>query len=98
MANLPYDCYDDYLEHQFNPKDELLAECSDYFRDILQMLYSAAPLDRCDLEELLANLGKLLKVELPEGFLSIKRRENVPMREFFSQFDIKSLYVTKKTI
>ena len=99
MANIPYDFYlDDFDEESFDPKDEILHESGEYLRDVLKVLYGSTPVDREYLEELLASLGKLLKVELPVGFLSIERRKNMPLRDFFSCFDAKSLYVTNKTI
>ena len=99
MANLPYDCYDDYLEYApEDPKDELINECGEYLQDILRILYGSSSIDRLYLEDLLEELCARLKVDLPNGFLNIARRKNIPMRDYFSDFDINSLYVTKKTI
>lgn len=99
MANMPYDCFDDYLEDApTDQKDDLLNECGEYLQDILRVLYGSTSIDRSYLEDLLEELCSRLKVPLPHGLLSIERRKNVSMRDYFSDFDIKSLYVTKKTI
>lgn len=100
MANLPYDCYLDevYDEDSFDPKDDLICECGEYLQDILRVLYGSTSIDRAYLEDLLEELCARLKVDLPAGLLSIERRKNVSMRDYFSDLDIKSLYVTKKTI
>ena len=99
MANMPYDYYDDYLEESpIDPKDELITECGEYLQDILRVLYGSASIDRAYLEDLLEELCTRLKVSLPAGLLSIERRKNIPMRDYFSDFNINSLYVTKKTI
>lgn len=98
MANLPYDCYDWDSMYEEDPKDETLYSCAEYFRDIVKALYSNAPLDRAELEDLIFDLCKLLKVRIPDNFLNIERRKNVPFTDFFSNLDMKSLYITKKTI
>jgi hypothetical protein len=99
MANLPYDCYDwDSIDVPSDPKDDLINECSEYLQDVLRVLYGSASIDRAHLEDLLEELCSRLKVSLPAGLISIERRKNVSMRDYFSDFDMKSLYVTKKTI
>lgn len=98
MANLPYDCYDWDSIDESDPKDELIYSCAEYVKDIMKMLYSNDPLDRTELEDMLFDLCKLLKVKLPDNFLNIERRSKNALRDFFSGLDMKSLYVTKKTI
>lgn len=98
MGNMPYDSYDwDDIEN-YDPKDEKIFTCGEYVRDIVQILYSKEPLDRSHLEILIDELCDLLKVKLPDNFLNIERRKNVPMRDYFSNLDMKSLYITNKTI
>jgi len=97
--NSPYDlCYDDVGEDPFNPKDELIYGCTEYVRDIVQALYSNGPLDRCELEEHLEGICKLLNIRIPENFLNIERRKTIPMRDYFLNLEVNSLFVTKKTI
>jgi uncharacterized protein YpuA (DUF1002 family) len=99
MANLPYDCYEwDSVTKRYDENDEKLYRCNDCFGDIVKMLYSEDKLDREELEDLIEEMCKLLKVSLPDNFLNVERRKNVPLKHYFTNLDMKSMYITNKTI
>lgn len=98
MPSLPYDLVsDDPYSDTYDAHYELIMDSRERLRDVLNHLYSNEPLDRIALEDSLDDLCKLFSMRMPDNFLNIERRKN-SIKDYFLNLDMKSLYVTNKTI
>jgi len=98
MSSLPYDLVsDDPYADSYDPHSELIMDSRECLRDVLKHLYSNEPLDRIALEDSLEELCKLYSMRMPDNFLNIERRKK-SIRDYFSNLDMQSLYITNKTI